>query len=140
MMRFRLVFIVFLSILLFYSTAHTNNQEQDTPNAIQTNNENSPKIVLIIIDSLMDKPLKKAIQENKAPALDFFLNHGRYHNNLVSSYPTMSVSIDSSLITGTYPDKHKIPGLVWYDENEQRIINYGNGFFEMMKIGISQFT
>ena len=88
----------------------------------------------------MDEPLKKAIEENKAPALEFFLNHGRYHKNLVSSYPTMSVTIDSSLITGTYPDKHKIPGLVWYDEGEQRIINYGNGFFEMAKIGASQFA
>ena len=41
----------------------------------------------------------------------------------------MSVTIDSTLITGTNPDKHKIPGLVWYNEDEQRIINYGNGFF-----------
>ena len=50
---------------------------------------------------MMDEPLKKAIQENKAPALEFFLNHGRYNKSLVSSYPTMSVTIDSSLITGT---------------------------------------
>ncbi|WP_251528131.1 alkaline phosphatase family protein [Metabacillus litoralis] len=140
MMGFRSIFIVFLSILLFGCTVHKHNEEQDTPIAIQTNNQTSPKIVLLIIDSLMEEPLKKAIKENKAPALEFFLNHGRYHKYLVSSYPTMSVTIDSSLITGTYPDKHKIPGLVWYDEDEQRIINYGNGFFEMMKIGISQFA
>jgi predicted AlkP superfamily pyrophosphatase or phosphodiesterase len=140
MMGFRSIFIVFLSILLIGCSVHKNNEEQNLPIAIQTNNKNPPKVVLLIIDSLMEKPLKQAIQENKAPALAFFLNHGRYNKNLVSSYPTMSVTIDSSLITGTYPDKHKIPGLVWYDEDEQRIINYGNGFFEMAKIGVSQFA
>ncbi|MBM7587786.1 putative AlkP superfamily pyrophosphatase or phosphodiesterase [Bacillus pakistanensis] len=140
-MGFRLIFIVlFLSILLSSCSLHKNNEGQVNPIAIQTNNQTSPKVVLIVIDSLMDKPLKKAIQENKAPALAFFLNHGRYNKNLVSSYPTMSITIDSSLITGTYPDRHKIPGLVWYDEGEQRIINYGNGFFEMMKIGAPQFA
>lgn len=140
MMGFRSILIVFFSILLIGCTLHKNNKDQEIPNAIQTNNQTSPKVVLLIIDSLMDEPLKKAIKENKAPALAFLLNHGRYHTNLVSSYPTMSVTIDSSLITGTYPDKHKIPGLVWYEEDEQRIINYGNGFFEMMKIGATQFA
>lgn len=140
MMGFRLTFIVFLSILLIGCSIHKNNEEQNRPIVNQTNNQLPSKIVLLIVDSLMDEPLKKAIEENKAPALEFFLNHGRYHKNLVSSYPTMSVTIDSSLITGTYPDKHKIPGLVWYDEDEKRIINYGNGFFEMAKIGVSQFA
>ena len=42
-----------------------------SPIAIQMNNQSSPKIVLLIIDSLMDEPLKKAIEEN-APALEFF--------------------------------------------------------------------
>lgn len=140
MMGLRSIFIVFLSILLIGCSVQKNNEEQDSPIAIQMNNQSSPKIVLLIIDSLMDEPLKKAIEENKAPALEFFIKHGRYHKHLVSSYPTMSVTIDSSLITGTYPEKHKIPGLVWYDGDEQRIINYGNGFFEMMKIGASQFA
>lgn len=140
MMGLRAIFSVFLFILLMGCTLLKNNEEQTNPITIQANDQTSPKVVLLIIDSLMDEPLKKAIQGNKAPALSFFLKHGRYNKNLVSSYPTMSVTIDSSLLTGTYPDKHKIPGLVWYDEDKKRIINYGNGFFEMMKIGISQFA
>ncbi len=140
MMGFRSIFIVFLSILLIGCSAYKNNEDQNNPMAIQMNNKTSPKIVLLIIDSLMDEPLKKVIEEKKAPALDFFVKHGQYNKYLVSSYPTMSVTIDSSLITGTYPDKHKIPGLVWYDGDEKRTINYGNGLFEMMKIGVTQFT
>ncbi len=140
-MRFRSIFIVCLSILLTSCSLHSDhNEEQVRPIAIQTKNQTSPKIVLVIIDSLMDQPLKKAIQENKAPALAFFLHHGQYSKNLVSSYPTMSVTIDSTLITGTYPDKHKIPGLVWYDEGEQRIVNYGNGWMEILKTGATQYA
>lgn len=30
-------------------------------------------VIVLIIDSLMDQPLKKAIQEGRAPALKFFL-------------------------------------------------------------------
>lgn len=140
-MRFRSIFIIFLSILLMSCSFNSDNHEvKDNPIAIQMKNQTSPKIVFLTIDSLMDEPLKKAIQENKAPALEFFIKNGQYHKNLISSYPTMSVTIDSSLITGTYPEQHKIPGLVWYDEDEKRIINYGNGWFEILKIGATQFA
>lgn len=98
------------------------------------------KVILLVIDSLMDESLKKAIKEDKAPALKFFLENGQYSNRLISSYPTMSVTIDSSLITGTYPDQHKIPGLVWFNEEDKRIITYGNGFFEVLKLGIPNFA
>lgn len=97
-------------------------------------------IILIVIDSLMDQPLQKAIENGDAPALKALLEHGRYYPNVISSFPTMSVTIESSLLTGTYPDRHHVPGLVWYDEKENRIINYGNGKREMLKIGIKQIA
>lgn len=74
----------------------------------------------------MDQPLKKAIQAGRAPALKFFLENGHYEPEVVNAYPTMSVSIDSTLLTGTYPNIHRVPGLVWYDQDEQRIVNYGS--------------
>ncbi|MDI5789725.1 alkaline phosphatase family protein [Bacillus licheniformis] len=45
---------------------------------------------------------------------------------MASAYPTMSVAIDSTLLTGTYPNIHRVPGLVWYNQAEQRIVNYGS--------------
>jgi predicted AlkP superfamily pyrophosphatase or phosphodiesterase len=96
----------------------------------------SKHIILVVIDSLMDTPLQEAIKQERAPALQFLIKHGQYFPNVVSSFPTMSVTIDSSLLTGTYPDRHRVPGLVWYDENEGRIINYGNGKREIVKLGV----
>lgn len=134
--------IIAISILLIgcASSGQNSNEQDKKAAAIQTESQSSPKVILLVIDSLMDEPLKKAIQEKKAPALAFFLKHGQYSKNVVSSYPTMSVTIDSSLITGAYPDETKIPGLVWFNNDKKQIITYGNGLFEIMKIGVSQFA
>ncbi|WP_025687988.1 alkaline phosphatase family protein [Paenibacillus zanthoxyli] len=91
-------------------------------------------IVTIIIDSLMDKPLQEAMKQGKAPALKYLIDHGQYFPNVVSSFPTMSVTIDSTLLTGVYADKHHVPGLVWYSDREKRMIFYGNGPKEALKI------
>lgn len=97
----------------------------------------APKpVVVLVIDSLMDQPLRKAMDEGKAPALEFLMKHGQYLPNVVSSYPTMSVTIDSTLLTGTYADQHKIPGLSWFKQDENRLISYGGGISEMWNVGL----
>ncbi|MCA1063761.1 alkaline phosphatase family protein [Rossellomorea aquimaris] len=137
------VFVIF-SFLIFAAgcTGSSPVSPLDTkmPLPLKTGSESHPKVILLIIDSLMDQSLNKAIEEGKAPALEFIKKNGQYSTDLVSSYPTMSVTIDSSFITGTYPDQHKIPGLVWFDDDEQRIITYGNGLFEVLKLGVDNFA
>ncbi|WP_175990350.1 alkaline phosphatase family protein [Bacillus sp. Marseille-Q1617] len=138
----RLVFIFSFLIFVIGCTGSSQVPSLDTkkPLPLQTGSEPHPKVILLVIDSLMEEPLNKAIEDGKAPALEFLKKNGQYSTDLVSSYPTMSVTIDSSLITGTYPDQHKIPGLVWFDDKERRIITYGNGFFEILKLGVSDFA
>lgn len=72
--------IIAISILLFgcASSGQNSNEQDKKAAAIQTESQSSPKVILLVIDSLMDEPLKKAIQEKKAPALAFFLKHGQY--------------------------------------------------------------
>lgn len=93
-------------------------------------------VILLNIDTLMSTPLEVAVQTGQAPALQFLMENGRYIPNMVSSFPTMSVTIDSSLLTGTYADQHRIPGLTWYDESQNRIVNYGTGFREAYMLGM----
>lgn len=98
------------------------------------NNMTKP-VILLNIDSLMPKPLETAIQTGHAPALQFLMENGSYISNMVNSFPTMSVTIDSTLLTGTYADKHHIPGLNWFDNSQKEIINYGTGFRETFRLG-----
>ncbi|MFJ8237609.1 alkaline phosphatase family protein [Ureibacillus sp. NPDC094379] len=97
-------------------------------------------IIFITVDSLMSEPLQKAIDQEKAPALSFLINHGQFHRDMISSYPTMSVAIDSTVLTGSYPDQHKIPGLIWFNKNENRMISYGSGFREIWNNGVKNVT
>ncbi|NRD79576.1 alkaline phosphatase family protein [Bacillus sp. BRMEA1] len=96
------------------------------------------RVIMLVIDSLMDMPLQEAFKGGKVPALQFFSNNGHYLPNLVSPFPTMSVNVDSTLLTGVYSDKHKLPGLVWYNKDENRIVNYGTHVRELIKLGLKQ--
>lgn len=96
---------------------------------------NKKPVILLNIDSLMAKPLEIAIQTGRAPALQFLMENGKYYPDVVSSFPTMSVTIDASLLTGTYADQHNVPGLNWFDANKQEIVNYGTGFRETFRLG-----
>ena len=125
-----LIIITGASIVLAVSMSPTKGL-----NVTMNESPNKP-VILIVIDSLMNEPLQKVIQENKAPALSFLINNGYLEPQVISSYPTMSVTIDSTLLTGTYANEHKIPGLIWFKEDENRIISYGSGISEMWHNGI----
>lgn len=97
---------------------------------------NKKHVIILLIDSLMYPPLEKAIKEGSAPAFKFFMENGKVFPNIVSPFPTMSVTVDSSLLTGAYANIHKIPGLVWFHEEEKRLINYGSHIRELIKLGL----
>ena len=101
----------------------------------QIMNKTKKPVILIVIDSLMYEPLQQVIKEGNAPALAYLMNNSQLHQEMVSSYPTMSVTIDSTLLTGTYPNQHKVPGLLWFKEDENRIISYGSGIAEIWSNG-----
>ncbi|MFS0554639.1 alkaline phosphatase family protein [Brevibacillus sp. 179-C9.3 HS] len=95
------------------------------------------KVILFLIDSMMPDVLERCIAANIAPAFRFFMEHSQYIPDCVTVFPTMTASIDCSLITGVYPDQHKVPGLVWYDPEQKKMVNYINGATPVRKIGIS---
>lgn len=130
---FAISIILFVIYLILQPNAGQLNKQPDFPHVSP-----SKRVVLIVIDSLMDKPLQSALKEGKAPALQYLIDNGRYYPRMVSSYPTMSVTVDSTLLTGTYADKHKVPALVWYDEKEKRFISYGSDKKEILKLGPKQ--
>lgn len=92
---------------------------------------------MLLVDSLMPNILEDAIRHKTVPALQFLKDRGRYWPNCVTVFPTMTASVDSSLLTGEYPDVHRVPGLIWYDPEEKTIVNYINGWKCLNKLGLS---
>lgn len=95
-------------------------------------------VIMVIVDTLMDGPLKEAMQTGMAPAFQFLSEKGKYFPHLVAPFPTMSVNVDTTLLTGTYCHQHHIPGLVWFNKKENRLVNYGTHYRELLKVGLVQ--
>ncbi|PLR98751.1 alkaline phosphatase family protein [Bacillus sp. T33-2] len=95
-------------------------------------------VILVLVDTLMTRPLQTTIEQGQATAFEYFIQNGKLYPEIVSPFPTMSVNIDSTLLTGVYCDKHKIPGLVWFKQDEMRLVNYGSHYRELIKLGVNQ--
>jgi len=93
------------------------------------------KVILFVIDSLHPVVLRRTLSEGNAPALRFLAEHGSYFDRVVSSFPTMTPVATSSMITGTWPDRHGVPGFIWYNEENRKIVDYGATPHSIIKIG-----
>ncbi|WP_440108641.1 alkaline phosphatase family protein [Paenibacillus sp. QZ-Y1] len=127
--------ILLMSMLI--GCQNSKPKEQDLIRINSTNGENAKKVIFLMVDSLMYQAIDQGISKQELPALKFLIEHGQYYKNLVSSFPTMSVTIDSSLLTGAYSDIHRIPGLAWYSTDNKKMINYGTGPMEVLKHGVN---
>ncbi|WP_454191163.1 alkaline phosphatase family protein [Paenibacillus sp. Marseille-Q7038] len=136
--------IVIWSLLIVFMLISGCEKEESNPDKkelVQVKSmkgEDAKKVIFLMIDSLMSQAIDEGIKQNKLPTFQYLTEHGNYYKNMVSSFPTMSVTIDSSLITGTYPNRHHVPGLTWYSSDEKKVINYGTGPMEILKQGGNQ--
>lgn len=133
--KISVMLIICLSLLVIScGSSNTEPYHLQSAKSPLAGNAHGKPVIVILIDSIMDKPLQEAMRKGRAPALKFLKRNGQYFPRVVSSFPTMSVTIDSTLLTGTYADQHHVPGLVWYSSKEKRMIYYGNGPKEALKI------
>jgi predicted AlkP superfamily pyrophosphatase or phosphodiesterase len=85
------------------------------------------RVVYIVIDGMRTESFEQVVGSGKAPALTFLRDRASYVRDSVAVFPTITPCATASLITGATPDRHGIPGQCWYDRDEQRIVNYGQG-------------
>jgi predicted AlkP superfamily pyrophosphatase or phosphodiesterase len=85
------------------------------------------KLILIVIDGLTPSMLEETLGRQTAPSLTLLAEHGRYRR-AVSTFPSLTPVCLSSLATGSHPDVHEIPHLVWYHRGERRVVEYGSSF------------
>src|SRR5947209_7035068 len=95
------------------------------------------RLILIVIDGLTPSVFEAAVDDGRAPALSFLAEHGRY-SRAVSSFPSLTPVCLSSLATGSHPDVHHIPHLVWYDGERARTVEYGSSFAALRAAGMAR--
>ena len=95
------------------------------------------KLVLIVIDGMTPAAFERAIGDSRAPALAFLAEHGDYRL-ATSVFPSLTPVCISSIVTGAGPGGHHIPSLVWWNREEQRIVEYGSSFPAIRAAGLSQ--
>jgi predicted AlkP superfamily pyrophosphatase or phosphodiesterase len=135
--RRKMVVLTIVTLLLTVVTACYKQQTEQAPplksTAVATGK--GKKVVILLVDSLLSSAIDRLVASGQAPALSFLLQNGRYKREMISSFPTMSVNNDSALLSGTYADRHGVPALVWFDEWEKRVVNYGDGAVAVLKSG-----
>jgi hypothetical protein len=90
-------------------------------------------VVVIVIDGLTPSMFEAA----DTPAIRFLAEHGEYRRS-ASVFPSLTPVCLASIATGSYPDVHEIPHLVWWYRKERRIVEYGSSFGAARAAGITR--
>lgn len=88
-------------------------------------------VVLVVIDGLTPAMFEGA----DTPALRFLAEHGEYRR-AASTFPSLTPVCLASIATGAHPDVHEIPHLVWWNRDEQRLVEYGSSFGAIRAAGL----
>jgi hypothetical protein len=91
------------------------------------------KAILILIDGLTPSML----EATDAPTLRFLLESGDYRR-AVSTFPSLTPVCLASIATGGHSDVHGIPHLVWWNRDEQRLVEYGSSFAALIAAGLGR--
>ncbi len=85
------------------------------------------KLILAVVDGLTPAMFEAAAGDPRFPTFSLLAEHGRY-SRATSVFPSLTPVCVSSIVSGSYPDVHHIPHLVWYSREEERIVEYGSSF------------
>jgi hypothetical protein len=88
---------------------------------------------VIVIDGLTPSMFEAA----DTPALRFLAEHGEYRR-ASSTFPSLTPVCLSSIATGGHPDTHHIPHLVWWNRDEERLVEYGSSFAAIRAAGLAR--
>src|SRR5437870_12937092 len=95
------------------------------------------RLILIVIDGLTPSMFESAVGDGRAPALSFLAEQGSY-SRAISTFPSLTPVCLSSIATGSHPDIHRIPHLVWYDRQPARLVEYGSSFRAVRAAGMTR--
>jgi len=97
----------------------------------------SRKLVLVVIDGLTPTMLEGSLGTAATPTLTAFAEAGTL-GRATTTFPSLTPVCLSSIATGTHPDVHEIPHLVWWHRGERRLVEYGSSFGAARAAGLGR--
>src|ERR1700730_7707905 len=97
-----------------------------------------PKLVLCVIDAMAPEMLERAVAAGAAPVLAQLIERGHYVSDCVAAFPSVTPVCAASIVTGVAQDAHRIPGMNWFDREEDRYVEYGSSFRAARRFGIAR--
>jgi hypothetical protein len=91
-------------------------------------------LILAIIDGLTPSMLEHGLEQARLPALGLLHEAGTYVQG-TTTFPSVTPVCLTSIATGTHPDVHGVPHLVWYHRDERRVVEYGSSFAAVRAAG-----
>jgi hypothetical protein len=96
------------------------------------------KLVLCVIDAMAPEMLERAVAAGEAPTLAALMERGLYVPDCVAAFPSVTPVCAASIVTGVWQDRHRIPGMCWYDRAERRYVEYGSSFRASQRVGLAR--
>jgi predicted AlkP superfamily pyrophosphatase or phosphodiesterase len=96
------------------------------------------KLVLCVIDAMAPAMLERAVADGQAPTLAALMQRGLYVPDCVAAFPSVTPVCAASIVTGMWQDRHRIPGMCWYDRGERRYVEYGSSFRASQRVGLTR--
>jgi predicted AlkP superfamily pyrophosphatase or phosphodiesterase len=78
--------------------------------------------------------LEHGLEQARLPALGLLHEAGTYVQG-TTTFPSVTPVCLTSIATGTHPDVHGVPHLVWYHRDERRVVEYGSSFAAVRAAG-----
>jgi len=97
-----------------------------------------PKLVLCVIDAMAPAMLEQTVASGAAPVLEEMIRRGRYVDDCVAAFPSVTPVCAASIVTGAAQDAHRIPAMNWFHREEDRYVEYGSSFRAAQRFGISR--
>jgi hypothetical protein len=94
-------------------------------------------LILVVIDGLTPSMLEAAVDSGGMRNLAALGACGAYRR-ATSVFPSLTPVCLSSIATGAHGDVHEIPHLIWYDRDEERLVEYGSSFGAVRAAGIGR--
>ena len=91
-------------------------------------------LVLAIIDGLTPAALERGLEDRRLPVLCLLHDVVAYARG-TTTFPSVTPVCLTSIATGSHPDVHGIPHLVWYHREEERVVEYGSSFAAIRAAG-----